>query len=319
MNKRSSYMAGKQINPKLIQALTNQEFSTIPSSPTFKHLGGRYVKSVVDHLRKIIPHFDKNEVMMTCESCNQSGKYNIGMMMIDVSEEDKPKQQYSGYFRCKHCNAAGDWEESVELYLRSVTAILTPEENSLVHFGQMQLFDGTTPKYATDGEEHLLQLISASPDNALLWNKLGNLYLAGARPELAMVAFEKSIAIDPNQMESHLSIGKILLQIEDYQHAIQHFHQMMLATEQYQHLDPHPLRELVAHGICESFIASTESKNRYSPIPTKEQIMEANRDINLETPELLEGITLSFEDITTFYPLAEAFMGKRAQELTSTK
>ena len=313
-------MAGKQINPKLIQALTNQDISTIPSSPMFKHLGGTYVKSIVDHIKKIEPLFEKNEVMMTCQSCNQSGKYNIGMVFIDASENDKPKQQYSGYFRCKHCNAAGQWEDSIELYMLSIEALLTPEqENSLVQFGQIQLFDGTLPKYATDGEEHLLQLISASPSNALLWNKLGNLYLAGARPELAMVAFEKSIAIDPNQLESHVSIGKILLQIKDYQHAIHHFHQMMLTAEQYEHLDPHSLRELVAFGICECFIASTESKQNYSPIPTREQVMAVNREINLETPELLQGIELSSEDITTFYPLAEAFMGKRAQELTSTK
>ena len=310
-------MAGKQINPKLIQALTNKDISTIPASPTFKHLGGTYVKSIVDNLRKTTPYFDKNEVMMTCQHCKQSGKYNVGLVMVGISEDNKPEQQYTGYFRCKHCNAAGEWEEPVELYMLNMSAMLSPEEdNPYVQYGQMQLFDGTIPKYATDGEDHLLSLISNSPDNALLWNKLGNLYYTGARPELAMAAFEKSIALDPNQLESHLSIGKILYQIKDYQHAIKHFHQMMLVAEQYEHLDAHQLREIIAFGICQCFIASTESKNRYLPIPTKEQIMEANRTIDLETPELLEGITLSSEDMTTFYPFAEAFMGKRAEELT---
>lgn len=148
-----------------------------------------------------------------------------------------------------------------------------------------------------------------------MWNKLGNLYLAGARPELAMVAFERSIVIDSNQMESHLSTAKILLYVEDYQHTIYHLHQMMLSAEHYEHLDANRLRELVAHGICQSFIASTESKQKYSPIPTREQVIAANREINLETPELLQGIELSSDDITSFYPLAEAFMGKRAQAL----
>lgn len=37
-------MFGKQINPKLVQALTNQPLANIPASPTFKQLGGIYVK-----------------------------------------------------------------------------------------------------------------------------------------------------------------------------------------------------------------------------------------------------------------------------------
>ena len=108
-------MAGKQINPKLIQALTNQDISIIPASPTFNHLGGTYAKSVVDNLHKTTEFFDQNEVMMTCQNSNQSGKYNVGLVLVGISEENKSEQQYTNYFRCKHCNAAGEWEESVEL------------------------------------------------------------------------------------------------------------------------------------------------------------------------------------------------------------
>ncbi|MEY9970192.1 tetratricopeptide (TPR) repeat protein [Lysinibacillus sp. RC46] len=313
-------MAGKQINPILIQALTNQEITEIPSSPTFKYLGGTYVKSVVDNFKKVMTQHEKNEIMMTCKSCNKSGKYNIGTMFIKVPTNNqniqKPEQQYTGYFRCKHCNTAGQWEESSELYMFSIAALLAPDnENNSVQFGEMQLFDGTSPKYATDGEEHLLHLISSSPSNALLWNKLGNLYITGARPELAIAAFEKSIAIDPNQIESHLSIANILKDIKDYQHTIHHLHQMMLSAEHYEHLNANRLRELLAYGICTSFITSVESKQKYSPLPTKEQVMSADREINLATEELLQGIELYSDDVTSFYPLAEAFMGKRAQEL----
>ena len=53
--------------------------------------------------------------------------------------------------------------------MQSISALLAPvEENPFVQYGQMQLFDGTTPKFATDGKEHLLSLISDSSDNALL-------------------------------------------------------------------------------------------------------------------------------------------------------
>lgn len=97
--------------------------------------------------------------------------------------------------------------------------------------------DGYTPLYATDGEEHYLQLIATNPTDNLLWNKLGNLYLTGSRPELAMAAFEKSIALDPNQVKSHLSIANLLMQPKDYKYINDHLHKMLLAAEHYPYLD----------------------------------------------------------------------------------
>ena len=106
-------MAGKQINPKLIQTLTNKSIADIPSSPTFKHLGGTYVKSIVDQIKKVGTPYEKNEMMMTCKQCGNSGKYNIGIMAIDISDKGQNKsQQFTGYFRCKHCNTGGQWEDS---------------------------------------------------------------------------------------------------------------------------------------------------------------------------------------------------------------
>ena len=309
-------MAGKQINPKLIQALTDQALTEIPPSPTYKHLGGTYVKSISDNLKMVMVHHEKNEVKMTCINCNRSGKYNIGTMYLTVTANNKNKQQYTGYFRCKHCNTGGQWKESAELYMLGIAALLAPQaENIPVEFGEIQLSDGTSPKYATDGEEHLLQLISSSPDSALLWNKLGNLYSGGARPELAMAAFEKSIALNPNQLESHFSIADMLVYIKDYEYAIHHLHQMMLCAEDYEHLDANTLRELLAHGICTSFLVSMDTKQKYPPLPTKEQLTSANRKLNLATEEHIARMELSLNDIPSFYPLAEAFMGKRAQEL----
>ncbi|KOS71702.1 hypothetical protein AEA09_01580 [Lysinibacillus contaminans] len=109
---------------------------------------------------------EKNEIMLTCNICNKSGKYNIGTMLINVHPNQEPEQQYTGYFRCKNCNTAGQREESSELYMLSIAALLAPDnENIPVQFGEMQLFDGTSPKYATDGEEYLLHLIPSSLGN----------------------------------------------------------------------------------------------------------------------------------------------------------
>ncbi|WP_431027769.1 tetratricopeptide repeat protein [Lysinibacillus sp. LZ02] len=315
-------MAGRQINPKLIHALTNQDLATIPLSPTFKYLKGTYVKSITDNREKIISGTPKNEVMLQCKHCNQKGKYNVGTLYINIDEKNEntrktaQKMQMTGYFRCKHCNTAGEWEDSSELYMMGIAALLTPNlENNFVQFGEMQLFDGTKPKYCTDGEEHLLNKIAAAPNNALLWNKLGNLYSIGARPELAMAAFEKSIEIDPNQTESHFSMANILMDIKDYSNSLHHLHQMILAAEHYKHIEANHLRDLLAHAICSSFIINAESKGRLPALPTQEQLDAIGKDVNLATEQLIAGIELSSDDLTSFYPLAEAFMGKRAQEL----
>lgn len=310
-------MAGKQINPRLIQALTNQSLSDIPPSPAFKHLGGKYVKSIVDHIKKIETPQPKNEMMMKCKQCGHSGKYDVGIVSISISNEGqkKSKQQLSGYFRCKHCNTGGQWEDSVELSTLGIRAMMAPQGQFPVHFGEIQLSDGYAPPYATDGEEHLLQLIAASPKSGLLWNKLGNLYLTGSRPELAIAAFEKSIELDPYQVESHISIANLLMQLRNYKQAIHHLHQMMIAAEAYPHLEATRLRELLAHGICTSFIAATESRNNYEALPTKQQLIAAGSTVDLESDKLPRWLALSSEDITTFYPLAEAFMGERALEL----
>lgn len=305
-------MAGKQINPKLIQALTEKPLTDIPKSPTFKHLGGTYVKSIVDQIKKYDTPYDKNDVTLICKQCNRSGKYNIGLMAIDINNEEKNNfQQYAGYFRCKYCNTAGQWEDSAEIYLLGISALMATNEQLPVFFGKMRLFDGTMPKYATDGEEHLLDLIATSPKSGLLWNKLGNIYVAGSRPELAMAAFEKSIEFDPNQVESHLSIANLLMPIKDYQHVTQHLQQMMMAAHTYKHLDATRLREFLAQGICTSFIAATESKNKFLALPTQQQLIVANSPINLESNILPEQLELSSKDISLFYPLAELFMGNQ--------
>jgi hypothetical protein len=59
--------------------------------------------------------------------------------------------------------------------------------------GEIRLYDGSLPKWATDAEEAFLTKLMYNGSDGLLWDKLGNLYLRGGRPELAAAAFEKSI------------------------------------------------------------------------------------------------------------------------------
>lgn len=304
-----AHMSGKQINPKLIQALTGRELDSISPSPKNKELGGKYVKTIVDRRSMIEPMFPKNEIMLQCKSCGRKGKYDIGLVSFDIPEKKEDikstEHQMTGYFRCKHCNAAGEWEKSTELYMMSIAAMLAPDmSEGQFEFGKTQLFDGTSHQYATDAEEHLLSLIAKSPNDGFLWNRLGNLYQKGSRPELAMAAFEKSIAVDPQQAESHYSIGALLAEVKDDLNAMHHFHQVMLTAEKYDKMDDKGIRDLVAYGIANALQISIHSKGKIPFLPTRDAVP------GLKSETSIMNIEIDPDDITSFYPIADTFLGK---------
>lgn len=315
-------MSKKQINPKLISALTGRELDSISPSPINKDLGGKYVKMIIDQKSKIVPVFQKNEIMMQCKHCGRKGKYDIGPVFIDIPEKREDihntKHQMPGYFRCTHCNTGGEWEDSNEVLMLSIMTLLNTDEfNDLCQIGNIQLYDGTSHQYATDAEEHLLQKIAKDPNNGFIWNRLGNLYQKGGRPELAMAAFEKSIEVDPKQMESHFSIGNFLSEVKDNQHAMHHFHQMMLTAEDYKQLDAESLRELLSNGLHEAFHIFIHSNGKIPLLPTTDVLLSFGKELDGES------YTLDFEihpdDLTSFYPIAESFMGKRVNEIPKKK
>lgn len=103
--------------------------------------------------------------------------------------------------------------------------------------------------------------------------KLGNHYLTGSRLELAMAAFEKAIESDVGQIEAHISVANLLMQVKDYSHAHHHLHQVMLSAATSPSLDATNLRELLAHSIFTSFIAADKTKYKY-PALRKSGILE---------------------------------------------
>lgn len=151
-------MVNRQINPRLIQALTGKSLDSISATPTNKDLGGKYVKKIIDHRLKIESIHPKH-----CKKCGKNGKYDIGLVCINIPETEKDKKmpfQMTGYFRCKHCNAA-EWEASPEFYFLAMAAIVSPHlmgEHFIV--ARNELFDGSIHQYITDAEEHLLNIMN---------------------------------------------------------------------------------------------------------------------------------------------------------------
>ncbi|TCP65008.1 hypothetical protein EDD73_10780 [Heliophilum fasciatum] len=171
--------------------------------------------------------------------------------------------QCMGYFHCAHCHAAGPWLVSPRtnsmLMLGAMAGML---ENRLTaqgveglnpnlhfHIGKLLIDNGFEPSLGTDAEAYYLDKLGDAPEDAWLWNRLGNTYLKGHRPELAIVAYEHSLRFDANQMESHYSIGMLLYEVGAYAEAIPHLQDALALANGYKQLSPQLLRAFLMEVV----------------------------------------------------------------------
>ncbi|MEI3612191.1 tetratricopeptide repeat protein [Pseudogracilibacillus sp. SO30301A] len=317
-------MAGAQINPLLIQLLTGKEITDIPNSPTRSWLPGKYA-SLINRKKELIERkFGENSYMITCKSCGRKGKYDVGLMLIntDESKVEKPGNsiQTTGYFRCKHCNDAGNWEMPSKFLMASVLGLIelsigSPKMEKKRTFGKSLLFDGSWHLYCSDGEMHLLQLLKEEPGNSFIWNRLGNLYDKGNRPELAAAVYEHSIEIDHGQIESHFSLGGYFVQIKEFDKSAYHFKQMLLGASEYDLLSAEKLREMLACCLTELFYIYQNSNGEIPFIPTKEELEVAGKINEMKGYQVGLELELFQGDPESFYPLAEMYMGAQCKKL----
>lgn len=309
-------MTKLQINPLLIQLLSGQESSITSDFFTTSSLPGKYVDAIFQHKQSLIPPIEENYHMLTCKSCGRRGKYDVGMIVVNVDKENKEENmidniQTTGYFRCKHCHDAGNWEFPSSFLTQAMASVLQ-FGNSII--GKNLLFDGSWHRFATDAEEHLLHLLKQNPQDAYIWNRLGNLYHKGNRPELAVSAFEHSIKIDPSQIESHYTLGDLLAQISDLQNAGYHLRQMLLGAAAYKKMPAVKLREMLASGLQLLFFMSDHTNGEVPFLPTLDEIKESEREVSFTNLTDVE-VDIFPDDISSFFPIAEMYMGIRAKEI----
>lgn len=324
-------MSNTNFNPLLIHALTNTPLEDIPTSPSLKNLPGELALLVAKHIEDAPIIFPENKMTFVCKVCKKRGKYDMGNVSIDLNKYKHNQgmtienhTQHTGYFRCKNCNSAGKWGIVLDYNLYVTTQLIqftaTQQENESFYIGENQLFDGSKHQYATDAEEHLLNKILDSTTNALLWNKLGNMYYAGSRADLAAAALEHSLLLDPLQTESYYSLGVILERIAP-EKAISYYYKMLASALYYHQIDSLKLRQL---------IASTFHNLAHLQLILGKQLslgpgVEVYKELGIELPKPLTGESARFTDeieignIESFYPLAEAFMGDRKKELPKRK
>lgn len=281
-------------------------------------LPSRHAAEAYRKMALVKRHQPENVVMLRCPDCGRKGKYNIGALVVNPHDPDPfPSLQCTGYFRCKHCNAAGDWDFPPLLSMQIIGSAFirdSAEEwtDDRIIFGRAPLYDGYEGRFATDSEEHLLQQLRQSPEDGWLWDRLGNLYHHAGRPDLAIVAFEEAVRRDPEQFESHFTLG-MLLSVLDHQEESGHHLRLALATARsYSRLDPLRLRELAAVSLRELVGLHDRTGGKVPVMPTREEY-GAEQFTSLlggDGPVSLQTLGMNTDDLSTFHPIAETFVGQ---------
>ncbi|WP_188456625.1 tetratricopeptide repeat protein [Virgibacillus oceani] len=321
---RMAELPVSQINPKLIKLLIEDKTKEIPDSPTKSCLTGKYVNTIIKNNEKVDRFHQENSFMLTCKSCGRKGKYDVGHMVVNTDGNDSVQSiQTTGYFRCKHCNDAGNWEMPNDFMILPLATVLKQigsdgQNDNRCSVGKFELFDGSWHLYSSDAENHLLTKINENPLDGYLWNRLGNLYHQGNRPELAVNAFEQSVAIDPNQTESHYTLGNLLSQMEDFENAAYHYKRMLLTASDYRAVTTETLRQILAVGLQGLYIISQISGGDIPFLPTRDELIEAGKLKEFESNVVDMEIEIVPNQTESFYPSAEIYMGARQKELPAS-
>jgi tetratricopeptide (TPR) repeat protein len=334
------------INPLLIAALTGQAVTDIPQNPVPSSLPGKLVKSIIKNKKRMDPPAASNNENLICGHCGRQGKYDLGLIAFKMerwekeanASLDKPNYeaaldyiQTTGYIRCKGCNGGGDWKFKDPMFTFGLLARVLAgginnemDDAAGIMLGELQLYDGSMHQWATDSEEAFLTKLIDNSSDGLMWNKLGNLYLRGGRPELAAAAFEKSIQEDPTQVESHYSLGSLLYQIRELDQSAYHGRMMLVHASRYEALDAIKLRELLSACLQDLFELHRGTNERIPFLPTKEELslLPAYR----ESVSSKESYVLDLQDVEifprqreSFYPIAEMYMQHRSSELPESE
>lgn len=316
-------MTNAQINPLLIQQLTGKRLAELPNSPTRTVLPGEYAQLVYKQKGDIKRHFSENYFMIKCKTCGRKGKYDVGLMLVNRDkthlEDAAASIQTTGYFRCKHCNDAGNWELPKEFIIKSTASLfemLLPDDTGLnaesqVTVGNSQLYDGSEHKFASDGEMHLLQRLKEDEMNSFIWNRLGNLYDKGNRQVIAAAVYEHSLTIDPKQIESSFTLAGYFLQMGELEKSTYHFKQVLLNAGEYKYLKAETLRDMLTNCLIDLLYIHQYSQGEISFLPTFEELKMAGKSGEIAGKIVDLELDLYPSEPASFYPLAEMYMGKQ--------
>ena len=133
---------------------------------------------------------------------------------------------FTRYFRCKHCDAGGPWR--LPAYTRTQVLIGAAADailgrDSGVHVARPLTFDRQVALTPTAAEAIIREHLSREPDSSHLWTRLGNVYKAGRRPDLARPAYEKALELDPANIDAHMMLAQALEERHATRLALKHW------------------------------------------------------------------------------------------------
>ena len=338
---------GLEINPHLIVLLSGCKTGDIPKKPEPSLLPGTYVTRVVKKIKEIPRIHPSNILPLVCNCCGHMGKYDLGMIILDYAKylrllenikmQGKEAGKYDsmqecintlGYFRCHHCNGAGTWEltemakQKIQFY--SLMALLDTEKARRQGFAYGNVCsDGgkVHSSSATETEDYYLNRLTDQPEDPYLWNRLGNVYYKGGRPDLAVAVFEKSLQYDPEQVESLFSLGIILYGTGEHEEAYKHLRRVLMFAWNYRQMQVKDLREILVETLRIIIIIFQETDKVLAALPmakdflSDEQIRKMQGDKGLNYVEFV----LDPKDSRSLYPLAESYMAMLREELPSSE
>lgn len=219
------------------------------------------------------------KLKLVCGPCGCAGNYAVGRVLVDpelwadyrdgsVPFEDL--LSFSGLFRCKHCGADGPWQipPTTETMLIAALAMPTEPGEFGVQFGVLQLSDGTRSRSGATSEAHLKQKIAEEPDNAFLWGRLGNFYQHAGVLDQARAAFEKSLELDPDEIESLHSLANYRMAEGDLTGAGAYYERVVELAPSATGGDHDLLVNMVRHSLEQLFDLHLETDGEV-PFPPK--------------------------------------------------
>jgi hypothetical protein len=243
---------------------------------------------------------------LTCKACGKWGRYEVGRVCLDPDAMGRATGEqhwveeavcFSGYFRCRACNAAGPWGLRPMTYMRLAALAMLAHQNQgqpLVTIARPQLFDGTLVRTAAQGEAHLQQLLGARPNDFFLWSRLGNLYTSAEMPEQAFAAFTRAVELNPHDVESLHSLACYWLNKKENERAAEYFTQVLRYCRTEPPRDPALWHNMVRHTLEKLFDLHQASHGRIPFLPP----LDVDRGVNLgpQPVVVLRQLDLSREE-----------------------
>lgn len=271
------------------------------------------------------------ELSLICESCGKKGTYQVGRVLIhpvavrSFTEGKAPLEDaisFSGIFHCKHCGAAGPWKvppKTSAVLIAFLTMPSSKQGEYGVQFGAMTLFDGTVARTGAEAEAYLKKKLEEQPQNAFIWGRLGNLYEHAGLLKQAKDAFERSVQLDPEDVESLYSLGTYRMDDGDWKSAAECFEAALQHAPRRPHRNPALMKKLVTACLqCLSDLHhETGGKVRFPPKVTFNNETESIKPANLGLMDLDLSSDEGWDSLASIYltgKLPERMQQRAAKE-----